>query len=65
MPEHFTKSTFEAKFWCAKCYAATMHNVADGRRGSCQVCIKKREEENEARKAKVPNVLKGEQINLF
>lgn len=43
MPEHFTKSTVMATFWCAKCGKATPHYVADGRRGGCIVCIDKRE----------------------
>lgn len=43
MPEHFTKSTIEAKFWCAKCRTPTMHYVNDGRRGGCQECIKRLE----------------------
>lgn len=43
MPEHFTKSTIEAKFWCKKCGCPTMHFVNGGRRGSCQECIKRLE----------------------
>lgn len=43
MPEHFTKSTVEAKFWCAKCHQPTMHHVQGGRRGACQECLKKLE----------------------
>ena len=41
MPEHYTKSTVEARVWCAKCHAFTMHQVNSGRRGPCQVCIKR------------------------
>ena len=44
MPHHFTKSTVEAKFWCKPCGGPTMHYVNDGRRGSCQECIKKLEQ---------------------
>lgn len=43
MPEHFSKSTVEAKFWCAKCGMPTMHYVHDGRRGGCQECIRRLE----------------------
>ena len=39
MPEHFTHTTVEASFWCAKCGKPTMHYVASGRRGSCKACI--------------------------
>lgn len=39
MPEHFTKSTVEAKFWCNKCARETIHRVHDGRRGACLVCL--------------------------
>lgn len=41
MPEHFTKSTVEASFWCNKCHQPTMHSVHDGRRGACLVCLAK------------------------
>jgi hypothetical protein len=60
MPEHFTKSTVEAKFWCAKCGAPTMHFVNDGRRGSCQACLKRLEDE--AKKPKAPASM---QTSLF
>ena len=43
MPEHFTKSTVEAKFWCSKCNGPTMHYVWSGRRGDCQACIQRLE----------------------
>ena len=49
MPEHFSKATIEAKFWCAKCHRPTMHYVSDGRRGSCQECMQQRDAEKEAR----------------
>jgi len=39
MPEHFTKNTIEASFWCSKCGKATMHRVDDGRRGPCLFCM--------------------------
>lgn len=39
MPEHFTKNTVSATFWCLKCGKATMHRVDGGRRGPCMVCM--------------------------
>ena len=51
MPEHFTKTTVEAKFWCNVCRTATMHYVFDGRRGGCQACIERRKAEGAARPA--------------
>jgi hypothetical protein len=39
MPEHFTKNTVEATFRCPKCNKDTPHQVFDGRRGGCLVCI--------------------------
>lgn len=49
MPEHFTHTTTEAKFWCNKCGKPTMHYVASGRRGGCQTCIAVRDEEKRLR----------------
>ena len=39
MPEHYTKSTVSATFWCAKCGKPTLHRVDGGRRGPCYVCM--------------------------
>jgi hypothetical protein len=39
MPEHFSKNTLEASFWCSKCGQPTMHRVDTGRRGPCLVCL--------------------------
>lgn len=39
MPEHYTKSTVSATYWCAKCGAATEHRVDGGRRGPCLKCL--------------------------
>jgi hypothetical protein len=41
MSEHQNKACVAATYWCAKCHAATLHNVADGRKAGCQVCIAK------------------------
>jgi ferredoxin len=54
MPHHFTKNTVEASFWCAKCHGVTLHNVHCGRRGACQVCLKKLDDEKAARKPAEP-----------
>ena len=40
-PEHFTKNTISATFWCNKCGKATMHRVDDRRRGPCMVCMER------------------------
>jgi hypothetical protein len=41
MPEHFTKRTIEASYWCLKCGGPTMHRVDTGRRGPCLACLAK------------------------
>jgi ribosomal protein L37AE/L43A len=43
MPEHFTKNTISATYWCAKCNKATLHHVDSGRRGPCYTCMEKLE----------------------
>jgi hypothetical protein len=44
-PEHFTKATVAASFWCAKCAKPTFHRVDNGRRGPCHECMQKLEAE--------------------
>lgn len=39
MPEHFTKLTVSATYWCHKCGKATEHRVDKGRRGPCIPCM--------------------------
>lgn len=39
MPEHYTKSTVSAAFWCKRCARETLHRVDGGRRGPCYVCM--------------------------
>jgi hypothetical protein len=51
MPEHYTKGTVSATFWCRKCWKATLHAVHDGRRGRCYDCTEKMDEESRARAA--------------
>jgi hypothetical protein len=41
MPEHFTRNTVMASFWCAKCHKATMHRVDGVKRGPCLDCMEK------------------------
>ena len=51
MPEHYTKATVSASFWCKKCGKETLHAVHDGRRGRCYACTEKLDEESRARAA--------------
>jgi len=39
MPEHFTRNTVQATYWCNKCGKPTLHRVDDRRRGPCLVCM--------------------------
>jgi hypothetical protein len=39
MPEHHTKSTISATYWCGKCKRHTQWSVHDGRKGACLRCI--------------------------
>jgi ribosomal protein L37AE/L43A len=41
MPEHYTKNTVSATYWCPKCAKPTLHRVDSGRRGPCLVCLEK------------------------
>jgi hypothetical protein len=59
MAEHFTKTTIEAKFWCAKCGGPTMHYVFDGRRGGCQECIKRLEQLHLEKQSEPPKPTQG------
>lgn len=40
MPEHFTRNTVSASYWCHKCGKATLHRVDNRRRGPCYECMK-------------------------
>jgi hypothetical protein len=62
MPEHYTKSTVSATFWCGKCGKPTEHRISDGRRGACMKCLEKLNEAAEARKLEAPP---AEQCELF
>jgi ribosomal protein L44E len=39
MPEHFTRNTVSASFFCNKCGKFTQHRIDDGRKGPCLDCI--------------------------
>jgi len=59
MPEHFTRNTVSASYWCNKCGKATQHRVDGGRRGPCFACIARA---TQAPAAKAPDV---EQTSMF
>ncbi len=60
MPEHFTKATVEATFWCAKCGKPTPHTVVDGRRGACLTELARLNEQAAASAAAVkPEAVQG------
>jgi hypothetical protein len=44
MPEHFTRNTVSAEFYCAKCERRTQHRIDDTRKGPCLDCIAHLEE---------------------
>ena len=54
MPERYTKNTVSCTVWCSKCGKMTEHRVADGRRGACNVCITKLNQQHEERAAIAP-----------
>jgi hypothetical protein len=60
MPEHFTRNTVSATFWCSKCGKATMHRVDDRRRGPCFVCM-----ERAPALPVTPQPAPAEQVSLF
>lgn len=39
MPEHFTRNTVSAEFWCGKCGKRTQHRIDDRRKGPCLECM--------------------------
>jgi len=39
MPEHFTRNTVSASFFCGKCNKFTQHRIDDARKGPCLECI--------------------------
>lgn len=39
MPEHFTRNTVSAQFYCGRCKKVTPHRIDDRRKGPCLSCI--------------------------
>ncbi len=62
MPEHYTKSTVSATFWCRKCGKPTLHRVDHGRRGPCYGCMQQLEAQATSRAAEMPA---ARQMGLF
>jgi len=60
MPEHFTKNTVSAEFYCPKCNKRTQHRIDDHRKGPCLNCIDRLESEKTQAPAKAV-----EQFGLF
>jgi ribosomal protein L44E len=46
MPQHFTRSTISAEFWCSKCQKFTQHRIDDARKGPCLECIARLESQH-------------------
>ena len=66
MPEHFTRSTVSAAFWCGKCQKSTQHRIDDARKGPCLECIARLDVEyaqNEIEKRRAAKT--GKQTELF
>jgi len=61
MPEHFTRSTVFATFYCRKCGKFTPHRIDDARKGPCLDCIQKLEALHAAPKVAPP----AQQTDLF
>lgn len=54
MPEHFTRSTVSAAFYCKKCQRETQHRIDGGRKGPCLECIGKLElQKREAERCRI------------
>jgi hypothetical protein len=49
MPEHFTRNTVSAEFWCGKCQKRTQHRIDDKRKGPCLNCIAKLNAQHETK----------------
>lgn len=68
MPEHFTKRTVSAAYYCGKCSKVTMHRVDEGRKGPCLECIDRLNTVHQleaARKQLDSDKVPGEQARLF
>ena len=60
MPQHYTKNTVSAEAWCGKCEKRTQHRIDDRRLGPCLECLRRLDEEHEARSDSP-----AEQMGLF
>jgi hypothetical protein len=60
-PEHFTKATVSASFWCKRHGKPTMHRVDGGRRGPCLLCMAELDAEAKKPKPEPP----AEQEEMF
>ena len=43
MPEHHTRRTISAEYFCRKCNRRTQHRIDDRRKGPCLECIERLE----------------------
>lgn len=64
MPEHFTRSTVSAAFWCGKCQKSTQHRIDDRRKGPCLECMARLESQQDSRTPCAP-IPTGRQGELF
>lgn len=60
MPEHFTRNTVSASFFCNKCGKFTQHRIDDARKGPCLDCIARLEQQHKQATAKPICPLCGE-----
>jgi ribosomal protein L44E len=54
MPQHFTRSTISAEFYCPTCRKPTQHRIDDRRKGPCLECIARLETKHSALSKRVP-----------
>jgi hypothetical protein len=64
-PEHYTRGTVAASFWCAKCSKVTLHRVDDRRRGPCIPCMERLDQEATDRQRKRGETEPPKQADLF
>lgn len=65
MPEHFTRNTVSAAFYCSKCNKVTQHRICDRRKGPCLECIDKLEKLHQESLTKAAAPKPPEQGDLF
>lgn len=64
MPQHFTRSTISAEFYCPTCRKPTQHRIDDRRKGPCLDCMARLEQEHADRTPRAP-IPTGKQGDLF